>query len=76
MRRTRQESAFDGTKVTPPPIIKKKRSLEEETEVTDTNKRPRISAGDPSEYITNFYQALRNVLNSQISSVINNKKLN
>ena len=71
-----QESAFDSTRVTTPPIIKKKRSLKEEIEVTDTNKRPRISAGDPSEYISNFYQTLRNVLNSQISSVINNKKLN
>jgi hypothetical protein len=69
--RTKQESKFDGTSVTPLPIIKKKRSLEEEENEATTvmNKRPCILEGDQSEYyIPNFFQAMCNLLKTQISS--------
>jgi hypothetical protein len=59
--RTKQESKFDGTTVTPFPVIKKKRSLEEEEDEANTiikNKRPRILEGDQSEYyIPNFFSS-------------------
>jgi hypothetical protein len=71
---TKQEIIFDGTTVTPLPVIKKKRSIEEEENEATTiiNKRHRNSVGDQSEYIPNFYQAMRNMLKNQISNIIIN----
>jgi hypothetical protein len=69
--RIKQESKFDGTSVTPLPVIKKKRSLEEEEEneaTTVMNKRPLILEGNQSEYyIPNFFQSMRNLLKTRIS---------